>query len=169
VTAVDYDYPWDDLVARFKFRGEPGWAGALANLMLRVPETHNVLHNGQLLIPIPIATHRLASRGYNQAWELAKALTRQAVEHGLTAPPGLGDALLRVGDAPDQHSLPREERLRNLQRAFEFNPAHAARLAGSRVVLIDDVTTTGTTLQMAARTLIRAGATSVEALTFARA
>jgi ComF family protein len=169
VAAVDYDYPWDDLVARFKFREEPGWAATLATLMLRAPGADSVLRGAQWVVPIPISPQRLATRGYNQAWELAKALMAQAKDHGLPALKGLGDALKRTGDAPDQHSLPREKRLHNLQTAFAFNPDHSQRLAGSRVVLIDDVSTTGTTLQMAARVLIRGGAARVDALTFARA
>lgn len=169
VAAVDYDYPWDDLVARFKFRDEPGWASTLAGLMLRAPGADSVLGKAQLVVPVPIAPRRLATRGYNQAWELAKALMLQASEHGLPPLQGKSDALLRIGDAPDQHSLPKEKRLRNLQKAFAVNPARAPLLAGSRVVLIDDVTTTGTTLQMAARALLEGGAMRVDALTFARA
>jgi ComF family protein len=169
VAAVDYDYPWDDLVARFKFRDEPGWASTLAGLMLCAPGADSVLRNAKLVVPVPIAPLRLANRGYNQAWELAKALMLQAPDHGLPALQGKNDALLRIGDAPDQHSLPKEKRLRNLQKSFAFNPAHAPLLAGSGVVLIDDVTTTGTTLQMAARALLQGGAVRVDALTFARA
>jgi ComF family protein len=116
-----------------------------------------------LVVPIPLTTARLASRGYNQAWELVKAL--RAAAPGELAQ---NDALVRLGETPDQHSLSREQRLRNLQGAFAAHPLHAARLAGARVLLVDDVTTTGATLHSAAQALLLAGAQQVSALVFAR-
>lgn len=166
VAAVDYAYPWDRLVARFKFRGEPGWATPMANLMLRAPGAQASLAACDLLVPIPLTGTRLASRGYNQAWELIKAL-RRSPGVAEAAPAAQADALLRIGQGPNQHELPREQRLQNLHGAFVVHPRHVARLAGARVVLVDDVSTTGATLQAGARALLQAGAQSVHGLVFA--
>ena len=164
LAAVDYAYPWDDLIARFKFRDEPGLAAALAERMLAAPGASAALASSDWLVPIPLAPQRLVSRGYNQAWELVKALRARAAP----APQGLADALTRLGEAPNQHSLPREQRLRNLRGAFAASPQHVERLRGQRVLLVDDVSTTGATLQSAALALKQAGVAQVQGLVVAR-
>lgn len=167
VAAVDYAYPWDGLIARFKFRGEPGWAGPMAALLLQSPGARDLLQACELIVPVPLTPARLASRGYNQSWELVKALRRAApAESGCDDT--LADALVRLGEMPDQHSLTREQRLHNLRGAFAAHPLRTARLAGARVLLVDDVTTTGATLHCAAQALFQAGAQEVCALVFAR-
>ena len=166
--AVDYAYPWDDMVARLKFRSEPAWAQTMARLMLMRPEVRTLLSEAQLLVPIPLSTRRLAERGYNQAWEIGKALRFQGRQMGLAVPAPCSRVLLRRGDQPDQHTLPREQRWRNLRRAFELDPRHAGTVTGCRILLVDDVSTTGATLEMAARALRGAGAAEVNALVFAR-
>ncbi len=168
VAAVDYSYPWDTLIARFKFRNEPGWAGPLAALMWRAYQAQPPSGPYDLVVPVPLTPSRLGSRGYNQAWELVKALRRQAATTATPMPPALADALLRIGEAPDQHSLPREQRLHNLRGAFAAHPLHRQRLAQAHVLLVDDVTTTGATLQTAAQALLQAGAQRVDALVLAR-
>lgn len=168
VAAVDYIYPWDGLIARFKFRGEPGWARPMAALLLKNPEAVALLQTCDLTVPVPLTPARLASRGYNQSWELVKALHRAAPNasgrHNNTLP----DALVRLGEVPDQHSLTREQRMRNLQGVFAAHPLRTAQLAGTHVLLVDDVTTTGATLHSAAQALLHAGAQHVSALVFAR-
>jgi ComF family protein len=168
VAAVDYAFPWDGLIARFKFQSESGWAQPLADLMLEAPGAQPLLAQVQLIAPVPLSGERLGSRGYNQAWELVKALRRQASARGLPAPPPLAEALVRLRHTADQHSLPRAQRLKNLQGAFVAHPAHADRLAGAHVLLVDDVHTTGATLHSAAQALLQAGAQRVSALVFAR-
>lgn len=165
VAAVDYAYPWDGLIARFKFRGEPGWAGPLAAIMLRQPGVSDMLTACDVMVPVPISARRLAERGYNQSWELIKALHRQA--NGAQAL-ALPEGLARIGNAPDQHPLPRDQRLRNLQGSFVTHPLHAARLNKNHVLLVDDVCTTGTTLNCAAQALLQGGAARVSALVLAR-
>ncbi|MCU0957892.1 MAG: ComF family protein [Hydrogenophaga sp.] len=168
VAAVDYAYPWDTLVARLKFKGEPAWARTMADLMLLRPEVRTLLAEAQLLIPVPLSARRLAERGYNQAWEIGKAVRQRGRLQGLTVPAPCAQALLRRGDHPDQHTLSREQRWRNLRQAFEVNPRLSGSVSGRRVLLVDDVSTTGATLQMAARVLRRAGAAEVNGLVFAR-
>lgn len=160
--AVDYRYPWDHLIARFKFRGESGWADTLAGPMWLAARQQALCGAGTLWVPVPVRPQRLAERGYNQAWELCRALHRRS---GLPAVP---DALVRLGEAPDQHRLSNAQRLINLQAAFAAHPARVGRLHGAHVVLVDDVRTTGATLEHAATALRQAGCTTVHALVFAR-
>ena len=164
LAAVDYAYPWDHLIARFKFRDEPGLAGVLAERMLAAPGAAEALASSDWLVPIPLSPQRLVSRGYNQAWELVKAVQARVAP----APLGLADALVRLGEAPDQHSLPREQRLRNLRGAFATAPQHVETLRGQRVLLVDDVSTTGATLHSAALALKQAGVAQVQGLVIAR-
>jgi ComF family protein len=168
VAAVDYAFPWDGLLARFKFQGESGWAQVLAGLMLEAPGALPLLAGADWIVPVPLSAQRLGQRGYNQAWELVKALRRQARARGQPVAGGLAEALVRTRHTPDQHSLPRQERLQNLHGAFASHPAQAARLAGAQLLLVDDVSTTGATLNSAARSLLQAGARQVSALVFAR-
>lgn len=162
VAAVDYRYPWDGLIARFKFRNEPGWANTLAEPMWLQAQANDLLSPHTVWVPIPVSPRRLAERGYNQAWELCRALRRRS---GL---PALADALVRLGDVPDQHRLPPAQRLTNQLGAFAVHPTHVDRLRNARVVLVDDVRTTGATLEHAALALRQAGCTGIDALVFAR-
>lgn len=165
LAAVDYAYPWDDLIARFKFRSEPALAQPLASLMLRQPALKALIGDCDWVVPIPVAPERLAERGYNQAWELAKALCLQAGTHRAV---GLPSALVRIGQAPDQHNLPAEQRVKNLKGALIPDPERVLQLKGSHVLLVDDVSTTGTTLRAAAEALRRAGVRRVSASVLAR-
>ena len=94
-----------------------------------------------------------------QAVELARRLAPAKLSTGL---------LLRVRDTPPQAFLDRRQRLGNMAHAFAMDPMRAARVAGRRVVLVDDVMTSGATLEAAARALRRAGAARVDGLVLAR-
>lgn len=165
VAVLDYGYPWDGLIARWKFGAEAGWSGLWADLMLRDTQVLPLLHDSEVLVPVPIGQQRLADRGFNQAWELASALLRRTTT---PRPRALVDALVRVRDTPDQHSLPRAQRLQNLRGAFAAHPQHGSTLAGTHVLLVDDVSTTGATLEAAAQALLDSGAARVQALVLAR-
>ena len=165
VAVLDYGYPWDGLIARWKFGGEAGWSGPWAELMLRHPSVLPALQGNDLLVPVPIGSARLAERGFNQAWGLTRALLQRIPQ---PRPKALADALVRVRDTPDQHSLPRAQRLLNLRGAFAAHPRHLPTLTGARVLLVDDVSTTGATLESAAQALLDAGAARIHALVLAR-
>ena len=108
---------------------------------------------------MPLSRERLRERGYNQAHILACALDASKVVHGV---------LLRVRDTPAQRTLPRSERLRAVQDAFAVDPLQVHHVQGKRVVLIDDVMTSGASLHSAAKVVHQAGAAHITALVLAR-
>ena len=158
---VDYRHPWVSLVARFKT--DPTWAAPMARLIWQAPEAVRLLDETDCLLPIPLSPAKLAQRGFNQAWELARALRRLAGK-----PPAASPCLLRRDAAwQDQHRLSRADRLDNVRGAFSVT-GQPHELEDRRVLLVDDVATTGATLRAAADVLLQAGAREVSALVFAR-
>ena len=113
-----------------------------------------------LVVPVPMHWRRRFARGCNHAGILAGAVAR-----GLRLP--LGDELIRVRNTPPQVHLPKSRRVENVRRAFGVRPR--ARIEGARVLLVDDVTTTGATASEAARTVLRAGASSAHLAVVAKA
>ncbi|MEO1192712.1 MAG: ComF family protein [Pseudomonadota bacterium] len=120
------------------------------------------LETADLLVPIPLHRWRLWRRRYNQAALLAQALSRE------TGVPVALSALHRVKATASQGRLSRSARKRNLAGAFALAPGAEAQLAGRRLLLIDDVMTSGATLDAAAAVLSRAKPQSLEVLTLAR-
>ena len=159
LAALPYAYPWSGLVADFKFNQQPGWAASFAVLLRAAPWVEPALEAADLLLPMPVSKERLRDRGYNQAHVLAGALDGPKLAHGL---------LLRVLDTPPQRTLPRSERLSAVQHAFAVDPLAAHRLRNKRIVLLDDVMTSGASLHAAARVLRGAGAAHITALVLAR-
>lgn len=122
-----------------------------------------LLASADLLVPVPVHRRRLFERGFNQSALLARALAAR------TAVPARVDLLRKVRPTASQQGLSAAARRENVTAAvFAIHPRRAAELEGVRVLLIDDVVTTGTTLSACARVLARAGAARVEALTLAR-
>lgn len=157
--AVDYGYPWSGLLAQYKFQDQPGWAGTFAALLRAVPGVALALAQADLLLPLPLAGHRLAQRGFNQAVELARRLDARKLDTGL---------LLRLRETAPQAALQRRQRLANVRDAFGVEPLRQAELRGRRVVLVDDVMTSGASLYAAARALRSAGAAHLTGLVVAR-
>jgi len=159
LAAVSYAYPWSALVADFKFHQHPAWAASFARLLRATPWVEPALETADLVIPMPMSARRLRERGYNQAHVLACALdTSRVAPH----------VLVRILDTPPQRTLPRSERLRSVRNAFAVEPSQVTRLRGRRVVLVDDVMTSGASLHAAACALRHAGATHITALVIAR-
>jgi ComF family protein len=153
--AFIYAFPLDCLVQAFKYHGALAYADWFALAMLERRPAPPV---ADVLIPLPLARSRQRERGFNQALEIARPLARWV---GI---PLLAGAAVRVRDTPPQVSLPWSERAKNIRSAF----ACAADLTGRKVIVIDDVMTTGASLEEFAKTLKRAGATSVENWLIAR-
>ena len=164
IAAVDYAYPWADLITDFKFHRDPTWAASLGRLLRQAPQARAAvdaaMEAADWIVPIPLSATRLAERGFNQAQWLAEAIApRRKIRC---------DLLLRPRETQAQSGLAREARLRNLRRAFACAPLLTRELAGRRVLIVDDVMTTGATLDCAAEVLLAAGAATVHALVLAR-
>ncbi len=160
VAAVAYGYPWSRLVVEFKFQERPGWAASLALLMRSAPWVEPALDAADIVIPMPLSPKRLRERGFNQALQLARHLAPDKTDAAL---------LLRIRHTPPQTDLHRAQRLANVQHAFAIEPLRVQALVGKRLVLVDDVMTSGASLHAAARVLRQAGASHVTALVLARA
>ena len=148
-----YDWPTTRLILAFKYQRALGLTRTLA---LAPPAP---AHSPDLVIPLPLARQRLAARGYNQALEIARVLARR---HRLALD---ATAVVRVRDTLPQAGLPWNERARNIRGAFAAN----RRFDGLAVAVVDDVMTTGATLDEMARTLKAAGAARVTNWVIARA
>ena len=160
--AVDYGFPWNGVLADFKFHGRAEHARLLAALMQRRLGLDGAAGRVTLVMPIPLDAARLRERGYNQAWELARHAGRRL---GL---PARADLLQRPRQGQTQSDLSRAERQRNLRGAFLVPPAALAPLEGQHVALVDDVMTTGATAREVAAVLLQAGVAAVDLWVLAR-
>jgi ComF family protein len=158
VAVARYEGVLAEAIGLFKYQGKTHLAGPLTELMLsglsRLPRP-------DCLVPVPLHPRRLREREYNQALLLCDALGRRL---GLEVIP---DGLERVRETPPQIGLSIADRRRNVRRAFVAK--HPEIIEGRQILLIDDVLTTGATVNECARVLKRAGAKAVYVLTLARA
>lgn len=148
------------MILSFKHADRTDAAIAFAAWMARAGK--ELLAEADVIAPVPLHYRRLVWRRYNQAALLALRLGRAA------AKPAIVDLLKRTRPTPSQAGLGAGERQRNLAGAIAVNPARAGGVQGRRVLLVDDVFTTGATVSACARALRRAGAAGVDVLTLAR-
>jgi ComF family protein len=141
LAAFWYRFPVDTLVQALKFRGELALAGLLSSHLARR------IDHADLVMPVPLSKRRLRERGYNQAAEIARRLSRR-LELELCE---------RVEDGRPQVELPLAQRRKNVRGAFRVRRA----LDGASVAVVDDVMTSGATLDEIARVLKAAGASRV--------
>lgn len=160
LAAVGYGFPWDRSIAALKFQGQAGLARALGLLLRSTPWVEPLLESTDIVLPLPLSAERLRERGFNQAALLARQLMPA---RGIDC-----HSLLRIRHTPALSGMDRKTRRAQVRGAFAVEPARAHLLAGRRVLLIDDVMTSGATLHEAARTLRLAGAGTVSALVVAR-
>ena len=148
------------LILAFKHADRPEGAATFARWMVRAGD--ELIEEAEVVVPVPLHWTRLFARRYNQAALLAQAIGRQT---GLEV---RVDALIRRRRTPSQGRLGRSARRRNVAGVFAVAPARRSRIEGCRVLLVDDVMTTGATVSACAKALHRAGASTVDVLTLAR-
>jgi ComF family protein len=156
-TLYPYIPPLRDAICALKYRNVYGLAAALSALMIRALPPNL---DADVIVPVPLHGSRLRAREFNQSLLIADRVGRY-----LMRPVSTTD-LLRATATQPQTALSRSQRLRNLRRAFHVR--NAVPFAGRHVLLIDDVFTTGTTMNECAKALRAAGAQSISALTLAR-
>ena len=159
VAAVAYAYPWSGLITSYKFNSNPGWSSTFATLLRSTPWTEPALDACDLLVPMPLSVQRLQARGFNQALVLARALHPDKTD---------SQVLLRIKDTPAQRTLARTERLLSVKDAFAVDPLLAVRVRGKRIVLVDDVMTSGASIYAAASVLLASGAMHITGMVIAR-
>jgi ComF family protein len=157
-----YDFPIDSLITRFKHEGKWPMGRLLAELLGEALQHRFAegLPRPDCLLPVPLASKRLRKRGYNQAEMLARWLGKQL---DLLLDDRL---LLRVLDTASQQGLDAKARQINLRKAFAL--AVGAQIKGRHVAVVDDVLTTGATVDAVTRLLIEAGARRVDVYCLAR-
>jgi ComF family protein len=159
--ALRYDEGTRGLVLAFKHADRTDSAPLFGRWLERAGR--ELLADADLIVPVPLHRWRLLRRGYNQAAVLARAL---AQESGLPLAP---DVLQRRRATPSQQGLSAQARQLNVTPiSFRPHPWHRRRLTGRRIVLVDDVLTTGATVGACSRVLLAAGAEQVDVLTLAR-
>jgi ComF family protein len=158
--AVRYDEIAGTMVHALKYGDRLDLAPVMARWMARAGG--ELLSDAELIVPVPLHWRRMWSRRFNQSATLAKLLAKP---HGL---PVSVTALKRVRATPQQVGLSKSERAANVQGAFRVDAAGRAEIARRHIVLVDDVLTSGATVDTCARALLRGGARQVDVLTFAR-
>lgn len=158
--AVIYDGVARKIVHGLKYSDRADLAAMMAAWMARAGR--DVIDDSDLIIAVPLHRGRLFARRYNQSAELARRLA------GVTGKPFLPGGLRRVRATRQQVGLGLRARQDNVRGAFSVLPSLAPRIAGAKVLLVDDVLTTGSTAEAATRALLRGGAAQINVLTFAR-
>lgn len=158
--AVRYDEVARALVHALKYGDRLDLAPIMGRWMVRAGR--ELLAEADALVPVPLHWRRLWARRFNQSALLAKAIGE---ETGVAI---AETALKRVKATAQQVGLSQSERALNVQGAFRVPPAGRAAVAGRRLILIDDVLTSGATTDACARALLRAGAGNVDVVVFAR-
>ena len=162
VTAFDYAAPVDQLLLQLKFGARLALAPLLAELLHVAIQQQPAWQAPQLLCPVPLGPARLAERGFNQALEIARPLAR------LLDVPLQPRLALRVRETRAQSGVAPQERRANLAHAFAIAPEHEAVLQGCHVGIVDDVMSSGHTVNALAAACKHAGAVKVSILVVAR-
>ena len=160
LAAAAYEAPFDVLVRGLKYGARLAYAPLLADLLARRIAARPT--GIELLIAVPLSRDRMASRGFNQSIEIARPLARRMKTPLDTT------SVLRIRDTPPQAALPFDARRKNISGAFAVIDSRRSALEGSTVGVVDDVMTTGSTLDELAATLKRAGVARVVNLVVAR-
>ena len=159
-SVAEYQGTIQHALHKLKYGNRPHITKTLARITfnnLNRPE----LFKADCITPVPIHRKKLKNRGYNQAALYAQALS------GLYGLNFIDNILIRIKDTPPQSGLNTEERRKNIEGAFETSVEYADFIKGKTVLLIDDINTTGSTLDECCKTLLNSGAKEIFCLTFA--
>lgn len=159
-SAVSYSGVARQMVQGLKFGDRTELAPTMARWMMRAGA--ELLADADAVVPVPLHRGRFFRRRFNQSAELARALC------ALSGRPFLPDGVARIRATRQQVGLGAREREENVRGAFRVLPQAATGIRGRRILVVDDVYTTGTTVSAVAKALKRAGAAEVDVLTFAR-
>jgi ComF family protein len=156
-------------VHALKYNGNPRLARPLGEMIATVlcRSGLDASAGSSIIVPVPLLRARMVERGYNQAELIARHVARSLRRRG-AAPEGPARALKRSGDSVPQTGLTRKERLKNQRGRFAPGRGARRRINGRRVLLIDDVVTTGATVQACVRALVQGGADEVMVAVVAR-
>ena len=158
-----YAYPVDAMMLRYKYGNMLNLGDTFGEFLAEKSSLGAMNHNDvDLIIPMPMHPQRLKERGFNQALEIAKILTKNCKEK-LDY-----NSVERQTLTPPQASLPLKERVKNIKGAFKVNAYKLDKLQDKRIAIIDDVMTTGASLNELAKTLKEAGAGHVACWVVAR-
>jgi ComF family protein len=158
--AVRFDEVTRTLVHALKYQDRLDLAPMLGGWMAKAGR--ELLETADAIVPVPLHWRRLWARRFNQAAALAKVISAH------TGIPAAHQGLERIRSTPQQVGLSRTARATNMQGAFRVPDAAKMEIRGKQLVLVDDVLTSGATIDQCARTLLRAGAAGVDVLVFAR-
>ena len=158
--AVRFDDVARALVHAFKYSDRLDLAPMMGSWMRQAGR--ELLASADAMVPVPLHWRRLWGRRFNQAAALAKVISEAS------GVPAMLHVLERRRATPQQVGLSRGERATNMQGAFSVTDAGKIDIRGKRLILVDDVLTSGATVDHCSRTLLRAGAASVDVLVFAR-
>jgi ComF family protein len=162
IVACNYAAPADQLILRYKFGHRLAIASLLSEMLRDATLKENQQSLCDLLCPVPLGRQRLVERGFNQSLEIAKPLSHHL---GVTLYPKL---LCRSRETAQQSSLHPDDRHKNVRNAFTLDSAAIELIRGKHIGVVDDVMTTGTTLNEIAGLLKRFGAAKVSNYVFAR-
>jgi ComF family protein len=167
--AMAYDHQLMAVIHRFKYAGKTQLARPLGRLILGVYLRHWQNEKVDLILPIPLHPKKMRRRGFNQSYLLIdswKSISKPMADE-LSLIPVKTDVLVRTKATLPQAGLGRQQRLHNIKGAFKVRIPE--KVHGKKVLLVDDVYTTGATVNECARMLLKAGAQVVDVLTVARA
>lgn len=140
---------------QFKFKGKQEYADYYIEAIMTTFSNQLLAHHFDYIIPVPLHPRKLRERGFNQALLLAAGIGNRI---GTEVMP---DGLLRIRYTMPQKKLDDKERLKNLEKAFLVNPKKAKLLSGKQILIVDDIYTTGSTIEACTNLLLGAGCSAV--------
>jgi ComF family protein len=147
------------LITSFKYSDKTHACKHFAQWMVRIGQ--EFINDADMIAPVPLHRKRLFMRRYNQSALLAKSISKQC------GVPAYTSLLIRTKNTPPQAGLSSKQRAINVRNAFKINPYYENKIIGKNIILVDDVITTGSTINACVRALKKAGAGEVNVLTLA--